>query len=196
LPDNGEKPDEGAQKAVVQAPEPVPPRYVKSNADRELRQSEIITNLSQFIYDPETEQVAKEPYAYAIILTQDCDLVRDFEAGRDGKALVLSGVLIYPLQNAADARPLLPGVRWQPVTQNNNERFQFFPEIPSECDCLGEGLPALLMDFRRYFTIPGPEICRQTKVAAGAKRRCYLNTPYWEHLQIRAAFYFQRVALP
>jgi hypothetical protein len=146
--------------------------------------------------DADSGQVAEEKYAHAIILTQDCDLLRDFEAARAGKRLVLSGVLIYPLDVAAQAKPQLQGVNWQPVTQNNNERFHYFPAVPPEYDRLGEGLPALLMDFRRYFTITGPEIYRQCQAVDGAKRRCRLETPYREHLQIRAAFYFQRVALP
>ena len=192
----GEPRQGGRRQALPGALEVVPPRYVTSNSDRELRQSEIISNLSQFIYDPDTAGVIEEKLTYSIILTQDCDLLRDFEAARDSKPLVLNGVLIYPLEAAQDAKPQMRGISWQPVTQNNNERFHYFPEVPPACDLLGRGLPPLLMDFRRYFTLPGPEIYRQSRVADGAKRRCRLETPYREHLQIRAAFYFQRVALP
>jgi hypothetical protein len=88
------------------------------------------------------------------------------------------------------------GISWQPVIQNNNERFHFLADVPAALDHLGQGLPSLIMDFRRYFTLPGPEIYRQCGTTGGARRRCRLETPYREHLQHRAAFYLQRVALP
>jgi hypothetical protein len=144
LPDNGEKPEKGVEQPILKQGESVPARYVGSTPDKELRQSEIISDLSQFIFDHDMGEVAEEKCPHGIVLTQDCDLLRDFEAAREGKPLVLSGVLIYPLEVAAEAKAKLPrGVSWQPVMQNNNERFHYFPEVPPECDCMGKGLPAL-----------------------------------------------------
>jgi hypothetical protein len=44
--------------------------------------------------------------------------------------------------------------------------------------------------------MPASEIYRQCTENDGAKRRCRLESPFREHLQIRAGYYFQRVALP
>jgi hypothetical protein len=116
---------------------------------------------------------------------------------RKGKPSVFNGALIYELQPAADAKGQLHGVSWQPVTQNINERFHYLLEVSADCDALGAGLPNLLIDFRRYFTLPTREIYRQCELGPqGASRRCRLLTPYREHLQNRASYYFQRVALP
>jgi hypothetical protein len=205
LPENEERPDQVAEtqqqdlaagQQLVPAVAPAASRYMQSEPTKELRQSEIITNLSQFTFEPQNHGAIEEKYSYSIILTQDCDLLRDFEAVRDQKSLVLNGVLIYPLEPADDAKPRMRGISWQPVTQNINERFHFFAEVPPDRDFLAEGLPALIMDFRRYFTMPASEIYRQCELSDGARRRCRLDVPYREHLQARAAFYFQRVALP
>jgi hypothetical protein len=130
------------------------------------------------------------------VLAQDCDLLRDYEASQAGKISPLNGVLIYELEPSVEAKKHLLGVSWQPVTQNINERFHFLAAVPAACDALNLGLPDLLLDFRRYFTLPPKEIYRQCSPDGGALRRCRLQTPYREHLQNRAAFYFQRIALP
>jgi hypothetical protein len=87
------------------------------------------------------------------------------------------------------------GDLWKPVGQNKSDRYHFLQAVPSELDLAGEGLPALVVDFKRFFTLPATEIERQ--IANGeARRRCRLLSPYREHLQSRIAFYLQRVGLP
>jgi hypothetical protein len=168
--------------------------YIKSVVDGELRQAEIISDLTQHEYDSSSGQVTSTEIPFGILLAQDCDLLRDFEAMSAEKPPVLNGALIYELKIATDAKAQLHGVSWQPLAQNNNERFHFFQMVPADSDLLGLGLPELVLDFRRYFTLPPFEIFRQT--TQGAKRRCRLNSPYREQLQNRAGFYIQRVALP
>jgi hypothetical protein len=172
------------------------PVYICSDA-RELRQAEIISGLSQFEFDPDTRQAVEIQMPHGIVLAQDCDLLRDYEAELGKKTPILNGVLIYEIELASEARRALQqGISWQPVTQNINERFHHLPAVPRECDALNVGLPELLIDFRRYFTLSVKEIYRQCERKNGASRRCRLETPYREHLQNRAAFYFQRIALP
>jgi len=45
----------------------------------ELRQSEIISDLTQFTYDSVSQDVVETSHSYAILLSQDCDLLRDNE---------------------------------------------------------------------------------------------------------------------
>lgn len=173
--------------------------YAISAPARELRQSEIITNLAQYIYDPtQPDRVEERRHRYAVVVAQDCDLLRDFETG-EGSA-VFNGVLLFELMPFDEAKRALPPGRdiWRPIAENNNERYHFFEAVPPGCDLAGEGLPELIADFRKYFALPSRELYRQCSIAGpeGAKRRCRLEMPYREHLQTRAAFYFQRVVLP
>jgi hypothetical protein len=170
--------------------------YIKSIAELELRQSEIISGLLQHEYYASDERVTSTEIPYAIVMTQDCDLLRDFESLKTSGQRVLNGMLVYELQPAVEAKPQLRGISWQPLSQNINERFHFFSAVPPDCDLLGVGLPELVLDFRRYFTLPTSEAYRQMGDGQNAKRRCRLNSPYREQLQNRAGFYFQRVALP
>lgn len=59
----------------------------------------------------------------------------------------------------------------------------------------GEGAPELVIDFKRYFTLPTGELYRW--IALGeTRRRCRLRSPYMEHLSSRFAYFLSRVALP
>jgi len=170
--------EEGQQAAPIVPATAAPPMYISTDSARELRQSEIITNLAQFEFDRATGQAAEIQIPYAIILAQDCDLLRDHELRSADKPSCLNGVLLYELEVATDAKPNLHGISWQPVTQNINERFHFLSAVPAECDAKGVGLPPLLLDFRRYFTLSPTEIHRQCQSAGGAARRCTMVTPF------------------
>lgn len=171
--------------------------YTISDPGRELRQSEIISNLIQYSYTPESGEVIETPHTFAIVLTQDCDLLRDYEARKDNKAPVLNGVLLFELLPVDVIRPKLPGGDiFRRIKRHSEDRYHYLEAVPKEQDLIGQGLSDAIIDFRRYYTISAPEIYRQCQLAEGAKRRCQLNIPYREHLQNRAAFYLQRVALP
>lgn len=163
----------------------------------ELRQSEIITGITQFTYDPIVGEVLETQHPYAIILSQDCDLLRDYEARTNGGPTVLNGVLFFELEPVDVIRPKLAGGDiLRRISRHSEERYHALEQVPPETDLIGEGLPALVIDFRRCYTLPAGEVYRQCAANDGAKRRCRLEMPYREHLQSRAAFYLQRVALP
>jgi hypothetical protein len=165
----------------------------------ELRQSEIITNLSQYSYDPLNQEGVRTSRPYTIVLCQDCDLLWDFQARAAGRPRELIGVLLYEAEPPPQVRARLPGGDiLRRINRHSEERYHLLPPVPPECDLLGQGLSELIIDFRRYFTMPADEIYRQCTVEGqeAAKRRCRLEMPYREHLQNRAAYYFQRVALP
>ena len=175
------------------------PLYVLSNADGELRQSEILSNLVQFTYDPPTGDVFETRHPYAILLSQECDLLRDYEARNTPEKNILNGIIFFELEPVPVARPKLAGGDiFKRIKRHSEERYHMLPEALPELDLLGDGLPELIIDFRRCFTMRPEEVYRQCALHApdGARRRCRLDIPYREHLQSRAAFYFQRVALP
>jgi hypothetical protein len=173
------------------------PIYTAAGLNNEFRQSEILTNLSQFTYDSTAGNVSYIVHEHSIILMQDCDLLWDYEARREGRDPYLNGILIYEAEPVERGRARLQGSDiWRRVRDNREERYHFLEAVPKEQDSLSEGLPGLIVDFRRFFTLSVVEIARQCSEPDGAKRRCRLEAPYREHLQSRAAFYLQRVMLP
>jgi hypothetical protein len=174
------------------------PVYTVTGLEKEFRQSEIITSVAQYTYNPVTGRAEERYHNYIIVLAQDCDLLLDYEEREKGSDGFLNGLLVYEVETALEIKAKLPSGKdfWKMVTQNRDDRYHYLEEIPKEFDTVMEGLPALGIDFKRYFTIPPKELYRQCTLAHGARRRCRLEMPYREHLQSRAAFYFQRVMLP
>jgi hypothetical protein len=132
-------------------------------------------------------------------MSQDCDLLWDFEARLEQKTRELTGVLLYEAEPTGQVRARLPGGDiLRRIQRHAEERYHLLPAVPPEQDLLGHGLPEMIVDFRRYFTVSPDELYRQLSTTDDdrAKRRCRLDMPYREHLQVRAAYYFQRVGLP
>ena len=171
------------------------PIFTKAELSKELRQAEIISGLTQYFYDPHTKDVEPLTHPFAVVLTQDCDLLRDYESRNAGSAKPLSSVLIYIAELAKELKPSIGPDIWRRVIGNNNERYHLLSPIPPECDLLGTGIPNLILDFKDFFTLPPEEIYKQC-ASGQAHRRSRLDMPYREHLQCRAAFYFQRIMLP
>lgn len=174
------------------------PIYTTEELAQEIRQTEILTGLTQFVYDPISGEVEAVSHDYAIIASQDCDLLRDYEAQQESSPLPLNEVLIYEANAATVAKSIVPSGKdiWRKIIGNNDARYHFLEKIPSSCDVVGKGIPALVVDFRRCFTVPHKEILRQCSLEEGAQRRCRLKMPYREHFQSRLAFFMQRVMLP
>ena len=84
---------------------------------------------------------------------------------------------------------------WDHIRINKDERYHFLQKVEPPDDALGQGLPELGLDFKRYFTVPTDEVYRRVELSE-AQRRCFLASPYLEHLSSRFAFYLSRVALP
>ena len=136
-------------------------------------------------------------HEFCIILSQDCDLLRDYELRKNGAMPALNGVLIYEAASLDQFRDKInnSGI-WKNIRINTHERYHLLEGVPAEHDVARRGLPSLGIDFRRFFTMPAEEIERQCARPDGAKRRCRIEAPYREHLQARAASYLQRVMLP
>lgn len=152
--------------------------------------------MTEYAFDPESGEVEAATHPYCVVLSQDCDLLRDYEDRRDAKPSPLNGVLIFLARPAADLKDMVNGGIRKRIVQNDDQRYHVMEAVPAASDAHGEGIPALVIDFRRFFTMPAKVLYHQCNLEGGAKRRCVLSMPYKEHLQSRLAFYLARVALP
>lgn len=126
-------------------------------------------------------------------------MVQDFKPRNEGNlesdkiipsVLFCEVITAEQLRGRADMKSNI----WQRIRQNKDERYQFLEKVLSKDDLLGEGLPELGIDFKRYFTIPTDEVYFRLKT--DAKRRCRLVSPYLEHLSSRFYYFQNRIALP
>jgi hypothetical protein len=172
--------------------------YSPVDVSGELRQGEILSNIAQHIFDAESDTVSTVFHPYAIIASQDCDLLQDFEKTSAGEESTLNSVLLYEAFPTDIIKPLLaPGSEyWKRVHQNTNDRYHCLEFAPAFVDSLGKGLPDLVIDFKKFFAVASADIAQQIRCSDTIQRRCRLEMPYREHFQSRLAFYLQRVALP
>lgn len=187
-----------------------PPRTFAAFSPSEpgpLRQGELITGL--VVYVPIEDDSADEnnlfvlrQHPYAIVISQDCDLDWDFKLRAEAKEDALGpttkelpNVLFAEAVTAAEARAAVKSSEvWKRVQQNKDERYQFLQSILAEQDAEGAGIPELVLDFKRYFTVSTADVYQQ--IATTAKRRSRLISPYLEHLCLRFSYFQIRVALP
>ena len=183
--------------------------YTRSSESDRLRQGEILEALPQVklalgsvgvggaVENPEVET---DPHPLVIVLSQDCDLEQDFDA-RKSNSSTLPNILLCDVFDAAQLQTklreqdALGSKEWRMVRQNNNPRFQFLRSVTVEEDLRSQGMPALAVDFRLYFTIRTDELYQRLERRV-TLRRCWLSTPYAEHLCDRFCHYLARIALP
>lgn len=180
------------------------PIFVSAGSEA-LRQGEIITGLvlrrlTLASIEQDTEdRLVEVQYPICAILTQDCDLEQDYvkrEAGETGHTAVLPSILLCEVFEAEALRGRsLNSKEWSRIRVNNDERYHFLERVPRDQDGLGEGLPELGIDFKRYVTVPTGELYLRIRRGA-VQRRCKLASPYLEHLSTRFAYDLHRVALP
>jgi hypothetical protein len=166
-----------------------------------LRQCEILSDLIQVHLDVAcigsgAEVALRRKHPFAIVLSQDCDLTQDGRAriGTTNTDKMIPSVLFCEVTTANELKSTLDQRRWDAIKINDNKRYQFLQKIEPHEDALGEGLPELGIDFKRFFTIPTDEVYRRIELKE-AKRRCVLCSPYLEHLSTRFAYFLSRVAL-
>jgi hypothetical protein len=154
--------------------------------------------------DSDSPLIDSDTCPFTIIMTQDCDLDSDFYArqGERSSHKILPNILfceMTPLEHlreqARQTGAVMGSDAWGRVRKNQVERYHALEQISPGEDLLGQGLPELGIDFKRYFTIPTDEV--YDRLAHGEfQRRCRLRSPYLEHLSTRFAYFLYRVALP
>ncbi len=177
--------------------------YTPSGSTGRLRQGEILSGLKEAwlaleqVFSDKPVVILKS-HPLAIVMTQDCDLESDYRDRRatDPDAQLLPNVLFCEVTTARALRHQ-KGINspvWGNVRTNKNERYQYLREVDRSCDAQGEGLEAMGIDFRRYFTVPTAEV--YVRLVKEAKRRCRLESPSLEHLSTRFYYFQLRVGLP
>jgi hypothetical protein len=125
----------------------------------------------------------------------DPDTEKRAQEANKRQAKLVPNVLLCELTTAAILRPFLAGTDILRRIRNNlDERYHCLLAVRPEDDRAGEGLPELVADFKRVFSIPTDEL--YLRVTLGMKRRARLKSPYLQHLSSRFGYYCLRVALP
>lgn len=166
-----------------------------------LRQAEIITGFTQTRLDVgklQENKVVVQPitHPFVVVLSQDCDLLQDFERRQAGKSEdLLSSVFLCPASDVTEFETASKKGRQEKklIKQNQFPRFHYLRDLPAGDDSLKEGLPELVLDFKRVFRAPTDEVYYWL---ATSKRRCRLVAPYSDHLCNRYSAYIGRVGLP
>jgi hypothetical protein len=172
------------------------PIYAAVDPALEFRQGEIISGIMQYRYDPEDGSVEEIPHAYAIIVSQDCDLLQHHNSMVENGVPQIASVLLYEAHETPVLRAQVDGSDiWKRIVQNKDERYHALEAAHPKYDLAGAGLPDLAVDFRRFFSISPVDLAKQVGTGV-AVRRCRLEMPYREQFQARAAFYLQRVGVP
>lgn len=190
---------------------PAIPIYLPADLEGELRQGEIVTgllhsavtgkSLVQYMTSGNTTgtEISVLRYEYAVVMTQDCDLEQDFKVRAAGgmSDKLLQHILFCeaaPADNFQEDPALKSREIRKQFANNKMERYQYLGVVDDSTDGEKKGIPALGLDFKRYFTIPTDLVYLQLK--NGAKRRVRLNVPFAEHLSDRFFAYHARIALP
>jgi hypothetical protein len=186
-----------------------PLAYVPIKGGDRLHQGEVVSNIVERLVRFMQRTAGGDEFGFdevmhpfAVILTQDCDLEQDAKArGTDEmdeakrRNALLSSVLLVVASTFDNATGLGGSDIKRRAKQNKDERYQFLSAVPSGLDAGGQGIPGLLLDFKRFFTYPTEQllsaICRGETI-----RRTRLATPYAEHLSGRFAYFVQRIGLP
>lgn len=189
----------------VSPPAASPAKIYTKSQDEQIRQGEIFTSLVQVKLNVQNLRLGEFKgdrviHPYAIVITQDCDCEQDYRPRSQGLQTdkLIPNILFCEVITAEVLKGNqrdLGSKFWKQTIQNKNERYHFLEKVPQEDDALGEGLPELGLDFKRYFTIPTDEVYFRIEIGE-AKRRCRLVSPYMEHLAARFSYFLHRIALP
>lgn len=101
-------------------------------------------------------------------------------------------------QDELRSRPQVKSDIWRRIRDNQDERFHTLPVIPPELDEMNEGVPELVLDFKRCFSLATTESYRQLEpeAAGGPRRRGFLLPPFRDQVSTRAFGFHGRVATP
>jgi hypothetical protein len=176
------------------------------SADSELRYGEIISNVPQAYLAAESVKptdsgdqsfvVSFKIHPLAVVVSQDCDLEQEFKARtKEAIATSLPNILFCEVFEAEAQRQRLKKEDvWRRIFQNQDQRYQYLRAVSQDEDLSKQGIPAMIVDFKRYFTIPTAEL--YSRLSLDTKRRCQLDGPYAQHLVSRFFNYQSRVGLP
>jgi hypothetical protein len=192
---------------------PQPDEVWSPSPDAAIRQCEILSGVIQTGVSPDAigvpgpVQLLTVRHAWVLVLSQDCDLdwdhaLRQQDADVPGHNKELPNILLchaYTIDEIHD-RPQVKSDILRRIRQNQDERFHTLDEVPAELDREGIGIPELILDFKRYFTIPTAELYGRMSLnadhAEAARRHAFLISPFRDEVARRASAFHARIALP
>lgn len=183
----------------------VPPIYAPSQTGS-LRQGELVSGVVEFkrVIGSGQSTVQTEVkgliHPYAMVLTQDCDLVWDYQARQEASSAhkLLPNILFCEVMEAdsfKQERAEINSSIWQRIKTNKDERYQFLEAIPQTSDLQTNGIPDLCIDFKRYFCVAADDVYWQI-ANNQVSRHSQLVSPYSEHLVSRFFYFQSRIGLP
>jgi hypothetical protein len=168
-------------------------------SETRVNQGDIFRDL-EFQYINEDQSTDSVTFPFWIVLTQDCDLEHDFNATSGKHATQdkkLQTILVCPafvgeqlragthMQQLSWTMQTWNSDLWKPIKNNKDYRFHLLPADKEAA------LPELVVDFKRFFTLPRDYVYSNTD-----KRVIAIDVLYKEALSQRFAYYLSRVALP
>ena len=185
---------------------PQPAIYLDSSGDGRFHQGELLDNVREWVpvYSKDNEVEGTKPllHRYSVVLTQDCDLEQDWRIRQEesGIETELRNVILCPASPADELRKSqgITNKYFKIVRQNKVDRYQYLAEFNPTSTTNMDSHPAMLVDFKSYFTVRTIELYRQHNVVTtnGLQRRARLAIPWREHLQLRFAAFQSRIGLP
>ncbi len=198
--------DDAGKASELQEELPAGPYYQRAISGSQIHQGEILRNVWEWVpeYDDTglPTEVKPNRSLLALVVTQECDLTQDYRSRADNllETTELKSVLLCPAQDAEVLRDThsITSKRWSTVRDNKDERYHYLSHVASLQDIATEGHPAMLVDFKSFFTVRTAELYRQlsNQEEQSAKWFVRLGCPWREHLQVRFAAYVARVGLP
>ncbi|XHC25076.1 MAG: hypothetical protein ACFHWZ_07145 [Phycisphaerales bacterium] len=141
-------------------------------------------------------------HPYLITVSQACDLDKDFrerEKEEPKRKKLLETVLVvaaYTSDIVAEDE-YMDRKEIKNLQSTKEPRFQLLASVPSRLDREEQGLPQLVVDFKSVFAIDTAYLLAVlSNNETGARRRCYLKSPYRDHLQQRFTSFLGQVGLP
>jgi hypothetical protein len=207
-----------------------PEYWLRSPESGPLLTCEVLSDVEHVVLDPaclgtDRHSIIVESHAYVLVMSQACDIewhidARQKLAGlgsapadrgqrqewsvkqRRHQAQLMDGILLCEAKpyGVQEADPGLNASDLRHVEKNQLARYYALRACPPAADGYAEEIPQLLVDFKRFFTIPCDELYARLLLAPGisgrARRRASLASPYLEDAVSRFYNYQARVALP
>ena len=185
------------------------PRYGTPPKSFPLRQGEILCNMFEVVPDvsdmqglwgnAESMPVYRVPHAFAISISQDCDLIWDWNARNQqeqDESKLLAHIQFCELFEESEIRiPRGFGTKeWKRIQQNQDIRYHHLRK-----GSIGEGegdeLQDLYADFKRTFSLPVDSTYHLLS-AGNSTRRAILVDPFLRDFIHRLHHFLSRVPLP
>ncbi|MEN6439675.1 MAG: hypothetical protein ABFD97_13960 [Syntrophobacter sp.] len=142
-------------------------------------------------------------YTHSVVLTQDCDLLQDYNnhiAPFDKHDKYLPSILLSPaylaemFRNGEHLKELglmmehMDSKRWKSIRSNNNLRYHYLQRD------LDKGVNDLVIDFKHYFTYPRDLF--YSTVINSERYLASLGILYREEVSYRFSHFLARIAMP